>query len=51
MTNRHIARRTLLSGIALGAGFGAGIGSDPAAAREGSEPAVSSQGYWAKRAT
>jgi alpha-beta hydrolase superfamily lysophospholipase len=61
MTNRHIARRTLLTRTGLGAGaafgaglsanFGAGLGSGiaPAQARAGADWDVWSQGYWADK--
>jgi pimeloyl-ACP methyl ester carboxylesterase len=57
MTNRHIARRTLLTrtglgvGAAFGAGFSAGLGSGiaPAEARDTLGDHVWSQGYWAQK--
>ena len=57
MTNRHIARRTLLTrtgfgvGAAFGAGFSAGLGSGvaPAKAKDTLGDHVWSQGYWAQK--
>jgi len=57
MTNRHIARRTLLTrtgfgiGTAFGAGFSVGLGSGiaPAEARAGADWDVWSQGYLAEK--
>ncbi|HEX9237594.1 MAG TPA: alpha/beta fold hydrolase [Xanthobacteraceae bacterium] len=57
MTNRHIARRTLLTrtglgvGAAFSAGLSAGLGSGiaPAQARAGADWDVWSQGYWADK--
>jgi alpha-beta hydrolase superfamily lysophospholipase len=58
MTNRHIARRTLLTrtglgvGAAFGAGLSAGLGSGiaPAKAKDTLGDHVWSQGYWAQKA-
>jgi alpha-beta hydrolase superfamily lysophospholipase len=54
MTNRHIARRTLLahSGLGLGTALGAGLfaaGSTTADARREPNHGVRSQGYWANK--
>ena len=49
MTNRHIARRTLLSGLAVGAGLGASLSSSPAGARAGTEREISSEGHLAQK--
>jgi pimeloyl-ACP methyl ester carboxylesterase len=49
MTNRHIARRTLLSGLAVGAGLGASLSSSPAGARAGTDMEISSEGHLAQK--
>jgi hypothetical protein len=49
MTNRHIARRTLLSELAVGAGLGASLSSSPAGARAGTELEISSEGHLAQK--
>lgn len=55
MTNRHIARRTLLTrtgagfGAVLGAGFGADLSFTAAQARAGVGEGPWSQGYWANK--